>query len=531
MPRRPAAAPARVGATATPAGGRRKIDYQRLDDVLVAARNPKLHADAAIRSSIERFGYVEPIVIDERTGRLVAGHGRLAQLRELRSKAGKTGRGRGGPPDGVSVDADGAWYVPVVRGWKSADDAEAEAYLNASNRLVELGGWDAAVLVESLTALEQIDPELVRIAGFVEADLAAAVADLERLANSAPPAGGGSAHDAPPLGPPISAPGELYELGPHRLLCGDATDPAVLARVMAGDRAACLWTDPPYGVDYTGKTRRALKLAGDREPDAAIALFADMLEAIRQAKPLIPGAAFYVAHPDGPLSADFRALLLEAPFRYRQTLVWAKDALVLGHSDHHYRHEPVAFGTVGSEEELVELHLAAGIPDLTPAVDLLVAAGADPAIVDELARARIVLQGLLGYPLRHAAIGYGVLAGGGKRGRGAGGWQGSNGETTLFEVPRPKASLLHPTMKPIDLVARQLGNSTRRGQLVLDPFAGSGTTLLAAAVLGRHARVVELDPAYVDVICRRWTHVTGQPAILDGKARKFPPLEPDERAG
>jgi len=123
----------------------RTLEYLPIDKLVEADRNPKRHDQATLGASITRFGYIEPIVLDERTGKLVAGHGRLAQLRQRRT-AGEA------PPEGVEVDADGNWLAPVVRGWGSRDDAEAEAYLLASNRTTELGGWDPDLLADALEA-------------------------------------------------------------------------------------------------------------------------------------------------------------------------------------------------------------------------------------------------------------------------------------------------------------------------------------------------------------------------------------------
>jgi DNA modification methylase len=215
---------------------------------------------------------------------------------------------------------------------------------------------------------------------------------------------------------------------------------------MHGDRAVCLWTDPPYGVAYTGGTKDALTIANDT---------ADGLEGLLGAALgnaehcLAPGASFYIAHPAGPLTLTFQQVVATLGWRLRQTLVWVKDSLVLGHADYHYRHEPIL---------------------------------------------------------------YGFLPGPGRKGRGSAGWYGDDRQTTVFEIPRPKRSEQHPTMKPVALISAMLANSTKRNDLVLDPFAGSGSTLLACEELGRTARVLELDPRYCDVIVNRWEQATGNTA-------------------
>jgi hypothetical protein len=142
--------------------GTRRVEYMALTDVQPAVRNPKRHATQAIAASIDRFGLGELPLLDERTGRLVAGHGRLDQLAAMR-RAGQD------PPDGVKLAADGNWLVPITRGWASRSDAEAEAYLVASNQLTVKGGWDQDALVD---LLGELDEELVELAGFDERDLA-----------------------------------------------------------------------------------------------------------------------------------------------------------------------------------------------------------------------------------------------------------------------------------------------------------------------------------------------------------------------
>jgi DNA modification methylase len=265
----------------------------------------------------------------------------------------------------------------------------------------------------------------------------------------------------------------------------------VLEQLMAdGERATCLFTDPPYGVDYVGKTAAALRIAGDTA-DGAPQLFADVLEQVRPH--LAPGAAFYVCYPGGTgLALPFLAAMSTPPWRYRQGLVWCKSAFILGHSDYHFAHEDIAAG------ELTE-------PD--PPAD---EAGNDiPAV-------------------SHASIAYGHVEGPGRgRGRRAGGWYGGHAESTVLHFPKPAANPDHPTPKPVGLVTRLITNSTRRGHLVLDPFAGSGSVLVAAHLSGRIARLVELDPRYADGICRRWQHLTGQPPVLTrtGKPVPFPPAQ------
>jgi DNA modification methylase len=250
----------------------------------------------------------------------------------------------------------------------------------------------------------------------------------------------------PPPEVPESGLGDLWALGEHRLLCGDSTSADAMRRLMGDERANVVWTDPPYGVNYVGKTARGLRIAGD----SAAGLRELLHGAFTAVDSVIEdGAPLYVAHPAGALSLTFGEAFVAQGWRLHQTLVWVKDQMVLGHADYHYRHEPLLYG-------------------YKPA----------PA----------------------------------RRGRGAKGWYGSNAETSVFEIPRPAASREHPTAKPVELIKRCLANSSREGDIVLDPFAGSGSTLAACEVLDRRSFSLEVDPRYADVIVKRWEALTGHRA-------------------
>jgi DNA modification methylase len=248
--------------------------------------------------------------------------------------------------------------------------------------------------------------------------------------------------DAPELpAEPSTRPGELIELGPHRLLCGDATDPAQLELLLQGERPEVLWSDPPYGVDYVGKTKDALRIANDKAAGLAEFLTRafDAIDSV-----LAPGARLYICAPDGPRGVEFRLAFRGCGWRFHQTLVWVKNAFVLGHCDYHHQHEDVL---------------------------------------------------------------YGWKPGSGRPGRGShegSRWYGDARESSVFLVDRPARSAEHPTMKPPELIRRHLLNSSKPGDVVLDPFAGSGSTLIACELTGRIAYLVELDPRYCDVIRLRY---------------------------
>ncbi|PZG10297.1 DNA modification methylase [Micromonospora craterilacus] len=315
------------------------------------------------------------------------------------------------------------------------DDSEARRINLADNKLAELGDYDHDALAELLSYLDgDYDGT-----GYTDDDVQA----LIHPADESLAALGDPDDTPPPPEQPTSVLGDVWHLGPHRLVCGDSTDVAVVEAMMGGDRADCMWTDPPYGVEYVGKTKSALSIQNDGAaglPDLLAGAFAVATAALK------PGAPIYIAHPDS-FRTTFEQAVHEAGWLFRQNLIWVKNTLVLGHSDYHYRHEPILYG-------------------FTPGGD-------------------------------------------GRLGRGGDRWFGDNAQTTVFEVDKPARSEDHPTMKPVALIAPMLTNSCPRRGLVYEPFGGSGSTLIAAHSLGMAARVVELDPRYVDVICRRFQQYTG----------------------
>jgi DNA modification methylase len=238
--------------------------------------------------------------------------------------------------------------------------------------------------------------------------------------------------------------GQLWTLGEHRLLCGDCTDPASVAALIDGDLAQCMWTDPPYGVDYEGGTGLSI------ENDDAEGI-PDLLErawAVAD-KILVSGAPIYVCHPAGPLSVAFGKAFLVTGWRLHETLVWVKSSLVLGHSDYHYRHEPILYGWKGKNRP----------------------------------------------------------------------WYGARDQTSVLEFDKPSRNELHPTIKPVELVDACLTNSTKQGDIVYEPFSGSGTTLISCERLSRSCRAVELSPGYVAAALERWSAATGrQPTVAGANA-------------
>lgn len=231
-------------------------------------------------------------------------------------------------------------------------------------------------------------------------------------------------------------------------MCGDSTVKEDVERLMDGRKADMIFTDPPYGVSYVGKTKDALKIENDGlDDDGSLRSFLSSF-VMEMLAVLEDGGPVYVAAPARPLNQTFADVLKENGV-WRQTLNWVKDSMVLGRSDYHYRHEPIFYGWK---------------------------------------------------PGKHV-------------------WYGDRTQTTVWEIPRPKRSAEHPTMKPVALVEKALINSSQESSLVYDPFLGSGTTLIACENLGRTCYSLEIDPKYVDVCIKRFIDKTGKDAIRlnDGK--------------
>lgn len=373
------------------------------------------HAVEGVAESIRRFGFGAPILARKADGEIIAGHTRIKAAVKL-----------------------GLDRVPVR--YLDLDPVQAHLLALADNRLGEIADWSGE-LSEVLRGLEAEGADLDGL-GWSSEELGELMA---RLDATEPSTGDDDAPEVDEDGEADSQRGMVYQLGPHRLVCGDSRDPAVWEALLAGgERLRMVWTDPPYGVAYVGGnhmlTPEERRAAGgqivendEQSPEELRAFLADALGlALAHCE---PGAAWYVAAPPGPLHQVFGAVLLEFGV-WRQTLVWIKDRFVLGRSDYHYRHEPIFYGW---------------------------APGAAHFFVDDRTL------------------------------------------DSVLEVQRPTRSAEHPTMKPIDLVRRCIENSSKPGWIVGEPFGGSGTTLIASAAAGRVARVIEFAPRYCDVIRRRWT--------------------------
>lgn len=412
-----------------------EFEVRRVCDLHEREGNPHLHDDGQLellRGSIREFGFLAPVLIDAE-GCVVDGEARLR-----------------------AAVAEGMTEIPCVRE-DHLTEAQCRAYRLKANRLAELAAWDRGLLASELQELEALGFDVEGL-GFAAEDLC--IPESNDVAEDD--------FDVRIPQTPRTQLGDIYKLGRHRVMCGDATNPEDVAALMSGQYADLLLTDPPYNVDYTGATEDALKMENDdfkSSEDFAgflIAAFSCGKDA------LAPGSSFYIWHADSLPGLTFRQSCAAAGLKVRQCLIWVKQQGSLGHQDYQWQHEPCLHGQTEPDE----------------------------AILDDGQR----------HDQDHLACLYGW-----KDGR-AHLWVSDRRQTTVLYFDKPLRNAEHPTMKPVRLFAYQICNSTRPGAVVLDLFAGSGTTMIACEKTGRTARLMELDPRYVDVIIARWEALTGQTA-------------------
>jgi DNA modification methylase len=409
------------------------VSYKPVAELAPYARNARTHSADQIEQladSIREFGWTLPVLAD-RDG-IVAGHARV-QAAKLLYDAGEAIR----LPSGDEIPAG---TVPVLdcTGWNVA---QRRAYILADNRLAENASWDPDLLAGELSELLDMGFD-VDVLGF-DAD------ELQPLLPDEPVRELVGADDAPEApAKPVSRRGDVWVLGDHRLICGDALDAASMQTLLGGARADLVVTDPPYNVAYEGKTADRLRIENDAMSGDAFQRF--LLAAYRNVSAALrPGGGVYVFHADTEGIA-FRRAFAASGLKLAQCCVWVKQSFVLGRHDYHWQHEPVL---------------------------------------------------------------YGWKPGAAHR------WHGDRAQSTVWAFDRPSRNAEHPTMKPVALLEYLIGNSSREGEAVLDPFSGSGSTLMACERLGRRAYAMEIDPRYCDVIVQRWTTATGAEAkFADGRS-------------
>jgi DNA modification methylase len=395
-------------------------------------------------ASIREFGFKIPCLVRS-DGEVVDGHLRLKAARKL-----------------------GITEIPVIL-CDEWTPAQVKAFRLMVNRSVSWANWDEELLALELQDIQALDFDLA-LTGFDpgEIDGLLALEDDEK-ANAAPP--------LPET--PVSRAGDVWLLGPHRVICGDATSPDVVSRLLGDRKPRLMVCDPPYGIslDSEWRDRAGLNSCGPAEPSymkkrtaghTETTISGDTRADWSEAFELVPSLdVAYVFHAS-TYTSEVLAGLLRIGFLYPQQIIWNKQRTVLTRTHYWFQHEPIWYVRKKNAP-----------------------------------------------------------------------WFGNAGEnSTIWDSPSPKFIMGssnedkwdHPTQKPVELMRRPILNHLRRGELVYDPFLGSGTTLAAAELTERICCGIELDPKYVDVIVRRWEQLTNKHAILDGDGRTFEQIK-TERVG
>ena len=419
----------------------RQVELRAVDSLKPYAKNARVHSEAQLESlkqNIKAFGWTNPILVDGDSG-ILAGHGRLKVALML-----------------------GMTQVPVIE-LSGLSEAEKRTIIISDNQIAAEASWDMALLTAELADLQSLGMDL-SLTGF----------SMDALGDiMGPKAGNTDPDDAPPVEEvAISRLQDVWLLGAHRLMCGDSTSADDVAKLMLGEKAALMNTDPPYGINYgdiaNSRARAAVKRKGgdgknyhthdtkeilNDELDGKA--LQDFLEAIiRTALPhLIDKPAFYLWHPMLTQGTFFAAAA--ADILIHRQIIWVKPSLIMGRGDYHWRHELCFYGWIKG---------------------------------------------------KHCA------------------WLRGHDQHTIWEVGNERDGI-HPTQKPVELFRRPILNHLHSGELCYEPFSGSGSQIIAAEELSRRCYAMELSPNYVDVGVRRWQAFTGQPAILEGDGRTFAEIE------
>lgn len=385
------------------------IEIWEIGRLIPSARNARTHSAAQIAElagSMAAFGFMTPVLADS-AGVIIAGHGRVLAARQLRLER-----------------------IPVIVA-DHLSETEKRAYAIADNKIALNAGWDDELLKIELESLRGDGVDL-RNLGFSEDEFNRLVDELDPT----PRTDDDSAPEIP--GAAVSRAGDLWQLGDHVLLCGDALDTASYSTLLSGASAAMVFTDPPYNVAY-----RAPGLGVSIANDDLGRRFGAFLDTACANLIANTQGALYVCMSSSELHT-LHAAFTKAGGHWSTFVIWGKNSFTLGRADYQRQFEPILYGWT---------------------------------------------EGAGHY------------------------WCGARDQGDLWLMDRPQANDLHPTMKPVALVERAVLNSSRRGEVVLDPFGGSGSTLIACEKTGRQARLIELEPKYCDVIIQRWQQFTARDAV------------------
>ena len=380
-----------------------EIVNKNIEEIKMYENNPRNNDGTVeyVANSIKEFGFKVPIVLDKNNV-IVAGHTRYKAAKLLKITE-----------------------IPCIIA-DDLSDEQVKAFRLIDNKAAELASWDIDLLNLELENIQDIDMELF---DFQISNILDNVVDDE--------------YEVELPEDPKTKNGNIYKLGNHYLMCGDSTNKDDVKKLMNNQLADLIVTDPPYNVNYEGKTGDNLKIMNDNMENNQFysfleSAFINLYESIKD------GGSIYVFHADTE-GLNFRKAMMSSGFKLAECLVWVKNAFVMGRQDYHWKHEPVLYGWKP---------------------------GASHYFIND------------------------------------------RSQSTVLEFDKPIRNEEHPTMKPIDLIAYLINNSSKKDEIVLDLFGGSGTTMIACEQTNRKAFIMELDPRYCDVIVDRWEKFTNQKAEL-----------------
>jgi DNA modification methylase len=405
-----------------------KIEQRSVETLIPYINNSRKHSDsqvAQIAASIKEFGWTNPVLVDGSNG-LIAGHGRLMAARKL-----------------------GMTKIPVIE-LAHLTENQKKALIIADNKLALNSDWDTELLTLELQDLlgEEYDLDLL---GFDKDE-------LDALLNVIEGTDGLTDEDAVPELPdePKTKSGDIYILGNHRLMCGDSTSIDAVEKLMDGNKADMVFTDPPYNIGFGGTMSSTSKngvlqsyvtenakhrpIENDKKEESEFYDFISEVLSIIQIK---CAGAWYISFGSANLHELLRPIT-DIGMEYKSIIIWVKNQSPMGGGAYRRKYEPIVYGNFSGD--------------------------------------------FYGRPYA---------------------------EDDVWEFDRTKKNDLHPTMKPVDLVKNALNHGSKSGDVVLDLFGGSGSTMIASEEIGRKARLMELDPKYCDVIVKRWEDFTGKQAVLE----------------
>ena len=468
---------------ARPAGrGKLAVEYVPIDSVKPSPKNTRTHPPeqvTKIAASIKANDWTKPIIVDEK-GEILAGHGAHMAAQQL-----------------------GYTEVPIIRR-AGLTAAQKRAYRIADNKIGEESGWDKTLLAAEFTDLAKMGFD-VTLTGFNQTE-------IDFLLR--PPAQNTTEPPTPEIkGPAVSRKGDLWLLGDHRLIIADSTKAATFKQLMNGQQAQCVFTDPPYGVSYEARGGNFEVIQGDelRRGQLKEMLTGAFANAVQHAR---EDAGWYVWHASSTRD-DFAQALRDVGLVENGYIIWAKPGMVLGWSDYRWSHEPCFYAARqgvkpafhGDRKHTTIWQLECGA---TKGQATSIGAGVIVTTPDgqELF---VSAEPPKGKKLRHLHIQAGepLLL------------QPRDDSDNVWHVSRDTGHGKDTAIKPVELARKALNNSTLEGQIVLDMFSGSGSTIMGAEQTRRVGYAVELDPLYADASIRRWQNMTGKAATHAAENKTF----------